>query len=1311
MPKRLTKPVLFKIEEINQNLTKDDKETLLNHNYIGNDIIGQDVTISNINQIKKKLKLKNQNEAYEYLRQLYNSEAKHFNIVFKRMYEKELNAFNEKEIKKNKKKFNQLISNIHITKNNNKTINISNSTRKEIRALGDTFQEVLINVNENSNENDLKNILLTEINSVFSNKPSNKSLWCNLICQFQKKKLSHNDEWIHETFTYQGKMAENIRNKKYINDFVNDFVSELIQFIESNDGEKGSGWIFEFFLNLRIQYNYRNISKVGSYLELPIDIKNKKCCVNIKNDDDKCLYYCLMAFKHYDEVGKKENKYLPKGYAKWNDILEPKNIAYPINIEKDIPKFEKLNNMKINIFEYDEVNKQINVRYNTKELKDHIVDLLIIYKDDKQHFALIKNFEKFMRKPNDTNSIQYYCRHCLNAHYKTNEELEKHYIDCKNNDAVRTILPTEKNKYIHFKNHQNTFRQPFWITYDFESNLEKCDLKNGETFKYQKHIPNSYGIKFCCIHDKFDKPIIIRNNNNPDELMKHFIEDMENLTTYAYNLTKQNYNFNFKSGWTKEQQKYHNTCKNCKNCNLEFKDKVIKVVHHDHISGEYISTLCSSCNLKFQVKRFIPIIAHNSRNYDSHFIVPYLYKYGSNSNDISCIPINEEKYISFSKSIITDNYTDKKTNLNKPLTFEMRFIDSFSFLTTSIEKLVESLKIGNKDLRKVFKYTSNQFQDNEEFNLMISKGIYPYDYITNYNVLNEKSLPFINKFYSQLNDEFMNYKDYLKALKIWKKFKCKTILDYHNLYLTCDVLLLSDIWKNFVETSYNIYGLDPNYYFTAPSLSWDAWLKFCYEKYGKEFKLELLTDINMYLMFEKSIRGGLSQISKRYAKANNQDLPNYNPNELLSWILYLDANNLYGGAMSAHLPYQNFKWNNNKWNATDILALDNEGKKGYLFEVDLHYPKELHKLHNNYALCSENLQIENKMLNDFQIKDRKETDLSNATLGLKKLVCSFIDKKSYVLNYRYLKLALKLGLQLIEVHRVIEYDQLDFMKDYILKNTNERKKAKSEFEIDFYKLMNNSIYGKTMENVRKRINFTLISSEEQALNLRNRAKSYTIFNENLVGVHLLKRQVELNKPIYIGSNVLDESKCIMYDFHYNFMLKTFNRNDIDLLMTDTDSLVYFIRNKNPYEVMKNHKEYFDLSNYPKDHFLHDTTNKKVNAKFKDVYGVNYITEFVGLRSKLYAIRNVDDTETKKCKGCKKSVVNSDLSFEKYYNILMNNDLEYINQNGSISQNIIRSYNHQLYTEKVQKIALNPLDDKVYICNNKIDTLNIGYMYE
>jgi len=162
--------------------------------------------------------------------------------------------------------------------------------------------------------------------------------------------------------------------------------------------------------------------------------------------------------------------------------------------------------------------------------------------------------------------------------------------------------------------------------------------------------------------------------------------------------------------------------------------------------------------------------------------------------------------------------------------------------------------------------------------------------------------------------------------------------------------------------------------------------------------------------------------------------------------------------------------------------------------------------------------------------------------------------------------------------------------------------------------MNNSVFGKTMENVRNRINFRLVSTEEQAYRVKNLSR-FTIFDDNLVGVHIQKQKVRLNKPVYLGQAILDDSKYLMYDFHYNFMLKKVERNNIDLLFTDTDSLCYNIKKTDIFQIMKENKNYFDLSEYSKSHDLYDPTNKKVIGKFKNE-SIQQITEFVGLRAKL-----------------------------------------------------------------------------------------------
>jgi hypothetical protein len=1118
-------------------------------------------------------------------------------------------------------------------------------------------------------------------------------------------------------FGKNSKFVERVISPNQISEWVRSEIQELWNYIEQNSSSDLT--LYEFN-SINVQFSMTKKVRGGSYIELPDKIKLKRCCVNIKNTDNKCIVWSIASALHYDEITHKDKNqvYCYRHYE--DEIKLPDGIVFPINVDKDIPKIEKLNNLKINIFVLDE-NNEARVKYNTceRDRNKKVIDLLLLEKDSKCHFVWVRDLAKLvLHTANRAKS--YFCNHCLKASFDTAEKLERHYEICFKHEAVQCVLPEPGKNILKFQNYGNMFPHPFSIFMDFESTLKqiqqteenKKDVIKGS---YQTHVCNSVGYKYNCIHDEYSEPLTLINDSNPDSLLEKLVNDLERMAIKSYKLTKQNQYY---------KGPIMKSIKKCEYCSIEFTNECKPCIHHDHIDGKYIATICSKCNLEHTYKRFLPVYIHNLKGYDSHFIVPMLSKYGFHG-EISCIPNNEERYISFSKKIVVDTYMKKEKE--HKVFYEIRFLDSLAFMASSLETLADNLKKGYNnihELRETFRNVSNHFSNDAQFLLMIEKGVYPYEYIDSYEKLNEPSLPFIDKFYSKLNGTTISYKDYLKAQYVWKKFNCKTMLDYHNLYLSSDVLLLADVWENFKKVCMKIYKLDVSYYYTAPSLSWDAFLYHTQleyqDKLKKDFEIELITDMDMYLFVENNIRGGLSQISKRYAKANNKAMQSYNKNAIDEYILYLDANNLYGYAMCQYLPQKDFKWNYDEWTEEKILALkdkpDNEKTThemtGYMFEVDLYYPDELHDLHNGYALAPENKIVTNDMLSDWQSKNRKETKI-------KKLVTSFHDKTKYGLNYRLLKLYLKLGLKITKIHRVLQFTQSNFMDSYIMKNTNERKSAKNDFEKDFYKLMNNSVYGKTMENVRNRINFSIVSTEEQALALRNIMKKRTMFNENCVGVHMLKREVRLCKPIIIGQCVLDQSKYLMNDFHYNFMLKKFERKNIDLLFTDTDSLCYHIRNQNPYEVIADNKDLFDLSNYPKDHPMYDSTNNKAIGKFKNeavidevvdnkkITHVTEITEFVGLRSKLYSYTTEEELtqdveEHHKCKGVKSSVVENELKTQMYRHTLFSR------QNHKVSQNGFRSKHHTLYTINTPKVALSCEDDKVYITDNNIHTYTLGH---
>ena len=554
--------------------------------------------------------------------------------------------------------------------------------------------------------------------------------------------------------------------------------------------------------------------------------------------------------------------------------------------------------------------------------------------------------------------------------------------------------------------------------------------------------------------------------------------------------------------------------------------------------------------MRWKIPKEIPVVFHNGSTYNYHFIIKELVK--EFEGNFECLGENTEKYIIFSVLI-----KKKIENKDLEITYKLKFIDSYRFMSSSLSKLVDNLSEGihnnkcvncksnldyiritkneklllkcfscdsyyekkfNRELIKKFK-NMYSFCNNDlnKFILLLRKGVYPYEYMDSWEKFNETSLPIKEDFYSHLNMEDIEDIDYRHGNNVFNNFKLNNLGDYHDLYVQSDTLLLADVFENFRDMCINVYELDPAHFLSLPGLAWQACLK------KTNIELELLTDYDMLLMVEEGIRGGICHSIQQYTKSNNKYMKGYNNNEESSYIQYLDTNNLYGWAMSKKLPTNGFKWiDNNEINENFIKNYNENDTKGYIFEVDVEYPKRLHELHSDLPFLSERMEV-NKC---------------------KKLICNLFNKKKYVAHINTLKQALNHGLKLEKIHSVIEFNQEAWLKPYIDMNTELRKEAKNDFEKDLFKLMNNSVFEKTMENIRKHRDIKIVKTDKKRTKLVSEPNYHTInlISEDLSIIEMKKTKVKMNEPIYLGLSILEISKTLMYKFWYDYMKPKYNDN-------------------------------------------------------------------------------------------------------------------------------------------------------------------------
>ena len=1138
----------------------------------------------------------------------------------------------------------------------------------------------------------------------------------------------------YDTFFFRSGKTQNVINSEHD---INRFLHVSKQILHSRFEAiltRGSGWSMYSINSCSLEIA-KNMSLNGSCITDKISISHLKELKTINfiwHDNRKyengCLFYCIASYF----TGSNEMDIL-------NNFIDNKmnvsNIQTPVSLSQ-IHQLESQNkelNFKINVLElqmdeeprYNKKKKNvIPIRTHQYQSAEHIINVLWVrfisevlvhqfldredtYKcqedsvfDDESlniaaeqfeeedsissvfcdkflnmygkrgHFMLIKNLKTFLR----CHRKKYVCANCL-TQFQSLSKYKLHETICFSFKPLVIEMP-KKGEVLQFSNFNKKFKLPFVIFYDFEAILQPVDnavqcmhcfntnqaICNHKTKVINKQIPSCYSLLLIDeYHNVLDQSVYTGS-----DCVEHFLAKLFQIRNKIFNLLLEK-----EEMVMTQTDKIHfantNTCHICDRPILKNDILGHKTMDHSHTKKSYLGPAHNICNLKRRERFCIPVIAHNSINYDQHFVLSELHKI-ANPGTISAIPNNTESFKTFTVA-------------------GLNFLDSFAYLPCSLAQLAKDLSV-TPNLKYDILDQLNLYKVGEEDKkeLLLRKGVYPYDYANSFQVYEETSLPPKEKFYSTLHNSSISDADYQHALKVFETFNCKTFKSYTELYCQLDVAILSQVVMEFRNIIYKDIQLDLLQYISLPQLSMDAMLK------TTKNQLELLSDETMHLLIEDNIRGGVVFCNERYKENNVQDSSQD--------LIYVDVNSLYAWSMDHFLPYSDYEWCSlDELYNIDWERIDTEGDKGYILKVDLICPPEIHDFLSEYPVAPENITISYEQLSPYakhclhELRDKNDYQA-------RKLIASVGDKKEYLTHFANLKFYLSLGLQLGKIHCGFSFTQKKCLSDYVNYCMEKRRNAPSKFSNKTWKFLLNSAFGKFIERIRDRLQcrFTTHPSFCAKFISDSNTTSFKIINDSLVCVFTKQRHAYMSRPLVIGYSILEISKRLMYDLFYKQLKPRFML--LKCLYTDTDSLVIWCKkfkqdyDKDIFEIIE---DLMDFSNFPTTHKLYSVQYKNALGKIKSELGSNKLLRIVALRSKTYAIEVENQDVIRRAKGVSYSYQKS-IPFQAYLDCILN-----INQH-SIGQYQIRSYNHKLVTQKMTKISFASFDDKRFLFNCGVHSL-------
>lgn len=823
------------------------------------------------------------------------------------------------------------------------------------------------------------------------------------------------------------------------------------------------------------------------------------------------------------------------------------------------------------------------------------------------------------------------------------------------------------------------------------------------------------------------------------------------------------------------------------------------VESRQYAAGEYICTCCSRCNtqLSFNKKSYkLPVYFHNGGRYDNAFIMKLVAKWkaiadaGSDTKrspyNLEVIPTSMDK-----EMLITINGID--------------FKDSYRMISNKLKDIVNQTLgsdlnnyVVTKQLLKQYLEDHHKHYDDSYIELMTRKEPMFYSLITSYQSLSNTKLPDIVSCYDELSRTEMSIEDYNHMKTLWKTFNIMNWGEYYELYNVLDVTLLADAFEHFRTATHNSFGVDAAHYLTTPQMSYSLFLKYIsnedttrfsaigdewakyemkigategrseqemqeiYMKRMNEYteaggiRLLSMKDMDTFISLNHSLRGGITQIVTRHAKtpveadaehlraSANADATDkdYDPN---SRILYLDANNLYGGTMMRMMPYDIVDDTKNDWKAIKsmgktawVKSLDTFDQYGFFIECDIECDKSLHDYFSDFPLFPvQRTGMYSPAMREFAKRVGIE-DMINENDKTQKLICDLCPKSHYVVHYNMLQLGLKLGYRVTKIHNIIKFRQAPFIFEYVNHLSKMRAQAATSVLKNLFKLLANSIYGKFVESGLKRMKVKIATNKKEqdaiiSKYMIDMIEDNRVYSENLWVSKLFNPVKKMNKPFFIGFAILDLSKYIIYDFYYNKLKKNFD--SVTLLGQDTDSLIVKITDPSIDDKMLDMYKSFDFSELNTESYFYNKLveyyNTKVNHEefstlksfvnfnkkvagpiFKDEHNGFRITEFVGLRPKLYCIEDERNIIHNACKGVPRNVFDSKnnriniKNIDTYKRVLFATTKDAANLTGEFSRIEYKDFN--LTTKTQRKTLFTCLDNKRYVCDDNIHTRPFGY---